>query len=217
MKILDKAGGYARRADGMQRAEEGVDEKWYRDALAFIRKYCRTHEEMFCDDLWTAGLEVPREARALGPVIMQAVRDGIIERAGRYRASTGSNMTPKPVWRSLVYEGKPTTWFYVKRRDGKYASGSYRKKDGRWGVHWVSRRAKAERWVVRSEAFDVRKDLRWSRVVSVRVHRITISPLPLAKNAKKRSLPKRAVTAGWRQMTREQQAKALATTRGEKR
>lgn len=179
MKVVDKEAAYARRNEGMRRAEDGVDEAWYRAALAFVTKYCRTHELMFCDDLWREGLEIPREARALGPVILQAVRTGVIERSGRYRPSVGSNMTPKPVWRSLVYEGKPEQWFYVKHKDGQYASGPYKKKSGRWGVYWVRSRAKATRWAQRSEAFEVRKDLRACRVVSAHVYRFTVRPAPV--------------------------------------
>lgn len=82
MKLVDKAGAYARRAEGMRNAEEGVDEVWYRAAVAFVTRYCRKNEEMFCDDLWKAGLTIPREARALGPVIMQCARAGTARRWG---------------------------------------------------------------------------------------------------------------------------------------
>ena len=105
MKQLTAAEGRAKRDGGMENVTRGTDEAWARATAIFIRDYCRRHEKMFCDDLWAAGLPVPREARALGPIIMNAVRDGVIRRSGRVRPSIHSNMTPKPVWISLLWDG----------------------------------------------------------------------------------------------------------------
>lgn len=91
---------------GIKRVDDNASSAWIAAASAFLLAYCRTHETVFCDDLWRAGLEPPHEARALGPVMQRAVRKKIIERSGEYRASVHSNMTPKPVWRSLVWEGR---------------------------------------------------------------------------------------------------------------
>jgi hypothetical protein len=175
------------RSDGMRRAEDHVDEQWFKDAVRFVTRYCRTSEELFCDDLWTAGLAVPREARALGPVIMQCVRDGVMERSGKYRPSTGSNMTPKPVWRSLVFEGDRTRWFMIKSRDGRYALKPKRRvrwKTGHgWHIDWTPSRAKGFRFNVRSEAFDIRAALKRCRVISLRIHRIKVAILKPKKKS----------------------------------
>lgn len=184
MKVTSKSDAYARRSEGMRSAEDNVDEQWYRGAVAFITKHARGSEEIFCDDLWKAGLEIPREARALGPVIMQCVRDGVLERSGRYRASTASNMTPKPVWRSLLYQGRRKHWYLVKRKDGAYVSNPYRsKKSGQWIVFWVTKRPKAKRYASRVEALEVGGGLKGCRVVSVRVHRITVRETPASRHA----------------------------------
>ena len=129
MKALTRVKARARRGAGVEKVARGTDEAWARAAAIFIRDYCRRHEKMFCDDLWAAGLPVPREARALGPIILNAIRDGIIRRSGRVRASIHSNMTPKPVWTSLVWDGvarprdvmvkqPPTVKTTVKKRAG---------------------------------------------------------------------------------------------------
>ena len=184
MTRRSRAAGYAARADGMARAEEGADERWFRGAVAFVTKFCRGNETMFCDDLWNAGLEAPREARALGPAIMECVRAGVIERSGRFRASVGSNMTPKPIWRSLVFTGKRTRWFMLRRKDGAYGANVYRsRKTGKWVVRWAKGekgRGIASRWAKRAAAFEVARELPSGvRVISVQVRRIwTRDPRP---------------------------------------
>ena len=168
--------GYAGRSDGMKRAADNADEEWHRKAIAFVTRYARTSEEVFCDDLWNAGLPVPRELRALGSVMMQCVRDGVMERTGRYRASTlYSNVAPKPVWRSLVFEGQRTRLFMIKRKDGKYVrSAHFRGK--RCLVTWTKNPTaeQAKRFDLESEVYRVRGTLTDARVVSIRVHRIRV-------------------------------------------
>jgi hypothetical protein len=61
------------------------------------------NEQLFVDDLWDAGLKVPKSSRALGPRIMSAAKKGWMERSGMYRKSVRSNLSEKPVWNSLIY------------------------------------------------------------------------------------------------------------------
>ncbi len=57
------------------------------------------------DDFWReARLDSPPEARALGPVILRAARLRLMEKTGEFRQSVASNLSPKPVWRSLIRE-----------------------------------------------------------------------------------------------------------------
>jgi hypothetical protein len=100
---LDEAA--ARRADGMQRADAHASVDWKDEAFSALRAYLESHETFFCDDLWTTGLSRPAESRALGPVIARAAREGLMARSGEHRASVASHLSPKPVWRSLVYGG----------------------------------------------------------------------------------------------------------------
>lgn len=95
------------RDEGMERAAAGAGE-WTEEAFAFVRSYLETHEELFCDDLWVAGLTEPPNAKALGPVFLRAVREGLMRKSGAYRPSVSSHRIPKPVWTSLIYKGAPT-------------------------------------------------------------------------------------------------------------
>jgi hypothetical protein len=99
---LDEAA--ARRADGMQRADAHASVDWKEAAFAELSAYLRTHSEFFCDAFWAeTRLSRPAESRALGPVIARAAREGLMVRTGEYRPSVASHLSPKPVWRSLVY------------------------------------------------------------------------------------------------------------------
>lgn len=103
MKPITVEEARAKRDDGIRRADDNADEDWKEHAFLFLETYCREHETVFCDDLWAAGLEPPREGRALGAVMQRAARAGLMRRSGTYRKSVRSNMTPKPVWLSLVW------------------------------------------------------------------------------------------------------------------
>lgn len=95
----------AERDLGMEMAAAGAG-TWIEEASAFVRSYLETHEELFCDDLWAAGLSEPPNAKALGPVILRAAREGLMEKSGNYRPSVSSHGIPKPVWRSLIFRGE---------------------------------------------------------------------------------------------------------------
>lgn len=80
---------------------------WLPYAVDFIETYARTHQTVFVDDLWSAGLDRPPNAKALGPAMLKAARSKLIAKTGEYRPSTSSHLLPKPVWRSLVYGSRP--------------------------------------------------------------------------------------------------------------
>jgi hypothetical protein len=96
--------------DAVQRetglAIELVDEhappEWRDEAFVFVTRYLESHEFMFVDDLWDAGLPAPPEGRALGAVFQRAVRAGLMVKSGQFRPSIRSHLTEKPVWRSLI-------------------------------------------------------------------------------------------------------------------
>lgn len=92
----------AQRELGIARATLGADPEWLVAAWEFLVEYLHTHDEMFVDDLWAAGLPHTHEDRALGALFRRASRSGYMTKTGTYRPSARSNMTEKPVWRSLI-------------------------------------------------------------------------------------------------------------------
>lgn len=80
-------------------------EEWREAAERMVEHLALTQAEFNADDLWEAGLERPRESRALGGVMRAARKAGIIEPTGRYVPSRikGCHSGPKAVWRSLVF------------------------------------------------------------------------------------------------------------------
>lgn len=88
---------------GMAQVEANADPDWMDQAWHALVEWLQTHDEFFVDDFWMgSGLAEPREARALGPIVMRASRAGLMEKTGKFRPSVRSNMTEKPVWRSLI-------------------------------------------------------------------------------------------------------------------
>jgi hypothetical protein len=85
--------------------EEGADPDWKVAALAAVEKTCKELREFISDDVWrTGGLDLTRENRALGPVILTARRLGWCDKTGRYLSSTRSHLRPMPIWRSHLYD-----------------------------------------------------------------------------------------------------------------
>lgn len=97
-----------RRKSGVEQSAETSGESWKDYAVEFVRRYLRTHAELFVDDLWTAGLIEPRSPRALGAVIQEAVKRGWIKEQALAngvlaKPSVRSNLQLKRVWRSLLF------------------------------------------------------------------------------------------------------------------
>lgn len=89
----------------VERVESNADDLWKAEAWSFMLRFCEEHELVHVDDLWDAGLPTPREARALGPLMMRARKAGLIAPTGQSRPSVRSHLSSKPLWRSLVYRG----------------------------------------------------------------------------------------------------------------
>ncbi len=96
----------AKREVGMARAEASSGEEWAGDAHEFIVAHLQVHDELFADNLWDHGLEMPISPRALGPRFRVIANLGLMESTGRYRNSVSSNNSARPVWRSLIFEGE---------------------------------------------------------------------------------------------------------------
>lgn len=98
-----------RKERALRAAERPQLDGWRNDARAFLRSYLVNHAELFPPDLPAAGLPPMPEgasAKAVGAVIVYAIRNGWMEQSGEYRRSPSSNMSPKPVYRSLIYRGE---------------------------------------------------------------------------------------------------------------
>jgi hypothetical protein len=93
----------------IQTADRGADDAWREAALATIELVARTRPQFTTDDVLEANpaLEAAREPRALGPMMLYAARDGLIEPTQRYASSSRrqSNARHKRVWRSLIVGG----------------------------------------------------------------------------------------------------------------
>lgn len=99
---LARARHQAERA--MERAAAHADQAWLDEALEAVRRTCLRLEDFIGDDVWETGLSMPREARALGPVMMRAARLGYCVRTDRVRPSVRSHGSPKPVWKSRLFK-----------------------------------------------------------------------------------------------------------------
>lgn len=100
-----RAAAGAARDDGMTRAYEGSDVAWREYAWSWLIDYLHDHPEMFSDELWSAGLEQPREMRAFGSLVRKAATAGMIVKTGRTRPRHFGHLAEGPVWRSLIYRG----------------------------------------------------------------------------------------------------------------
>jgi hypothetical protein len=94
-----------RRDDGIARAAEHSGDDWQDAAFQCVASYARTHAEFLTEDarLEARQLPPPPDGRAWGAVMQRARREKIIERIG-YKPAKSSNLSPKPLWKSLICE-----------------------------------------------------------------------------------------------------------------
>ena len=95
-----------KRAEALDRVEESARAEWLQTAKELLYQTALRRAKLTSDDLWDAGLEKPREPRAMGPVFLYGVRQKWIKRTGQFvpcRSPT-RNVAPVALWESLVYE-----------------------------------------------------------------------------------------------------------------
>ncbi len=91
----------AKRETGMTLVS--ADEEWREKAYNTLVRYLKRHRTFFVDDFWAdTRLPYPSNARALGPVILRAAREGLMVKSGEYAPSIRSNLSPKPIWHSRI-------------------------------------------------------------------------------------------------------------------
>ncbi len=96
----------------IKRSGEHAMSPWARAALAAVRATAISHPSFTVDDVWpeltkaTASGFLTHDYRALGAVMRHAAKRGWICQTGEYRKSFVRNHgTPRPVWRSLLFDG----------------------------------------------------------------------------------------------------------------
>ena len=87
------------RDEAIERADRGAAEQWKNAAIDLIRQM-PAGKTFTADDIWfqLSDISNPREPRALGPVILSAVKKKIIRKTGEYRQAVRRHATPGPVW-----------------------------------------------------------------------------------------------------------------------
>jgi hypothetical protein len=105
MSQLDLAFVQARRDDGIDRAAVHSGACWQDKALASVRNYAQSHREFLTEDVRfdASQLDTPTDGRAWGHVMRRAVKAGWIVRTDRCKPAKSSNLSPKPLWESLIF------------------------------------------------------------------------------------------------------------------
>jgi hypothetical protein len=106
MTQLDLNFARARRDDGIARSAEHSGDDWQDAAFQCVAAYAKTHAEFLTEDArleayQSQGLEIPADDRCWGQVMRRACRLGIVKKDG-YKPAKSSNLSPKPLWKSLI-------------------------------------------------------------------------------------------------------------------
>ena len=77
-------------------------QEWIDICIELIRTVFQAGAQFTTDELW-AGMPRPPEPRVMGAAILEATRQGLIERTGHYRRSKRRECNARPitVWRRL--------------------------------------------------------------------------------------------------------------------
>lgn len=96
----------AARDEGIARVTTAADPEWVERARAAVEQVASAHKVFTADEVWLTGLDRPREGRAMGAVMLWAVRQGLIRKTDRVRPSTirSNHCKPQHIWESLVAE-----------------------------------------------------------------------------------------------------------------
>lgn len=102
--------GRTRRDQAMRQVDEAANEQWKFAAFAATVEAARNLPTLTADDVQEilATKDVAtHEGRAMGPVMMRAKREGVIEATPDFRSSKRANLhaMPKRVWKSLIHSG----------------------------------------------------------------------------------------------------------------
>jgi hypothetical protein len=83
----------------MARVEEAADDGWKDRAWDALMRRAADRHHFTTDDIWDdLDGDIPREPRALGPLVMRAVRAGLIADTGAMAPSRRRHHTKQTVW-----------------------------------------------------------------------------------------------------------------------
>lgn len=95
----------------IERVEAHADADWKAAAFEAVVWLAERRAELTTDGVWAALDRLDPDAatherRAMGPIMRQAVREGVIEATDRYHISVRPEChgNPKRVWRSLIQD-----------------------------------------------------------------------------------------------------------------
>jgi hypothetical protein len=106
---MDPEGGERAKQLGMDRAERAANPEWRVFMEAAVVSVARNKRLFFCDDIEAVRMELngpeTHENRALGPLMLWAMREGVCERTDDFALSARASRHRAPcrIWRSLIY------------------------------------------------------------------------------------------------------------------
>lgn len=100
---LDLFAAQKRRDEAIALVHAGADPDWFGKALGAVRVLANTRNRFTTDELWSM-VPSPTEPRALGAVMQEARRLGLVEPTDQTIPSARPRCHARPVrvWRSLV-------------------------------------------------------------------------------------------------------------------
>jgi len=108
---------YIGKEEGMAMAEAGASEAWKAAASSAIAEAAKSYRKFTSDEVWVIlhsnGITAPHEPRAMGPMMRNASRSGLISKTGYSKISDQEHNHARPVavWKSMVYvEKRVSLW-----------------------------------------------------------------------------------------------------------
>lgn len=107
-EAMDAEAARKARDEGLERVAAGHS-SWCDEAYRAVVLVAGQRDEFIVDDVWSY-VDEPKEPRAMGAVMRQAVADGVIAPTETYRPSARrtAHRNPRRVWKSLVRPGGVT-------------------------------------------------------------------------------------------------------------
>lgn len=90
----------------LQHAMEHAPDAWKNDVVAAVERLAEERDQFTADDVWVELAQLGDrgtlvyEPRALGPILMDCARRGLIENSGTYAPSKRRRGSPIIVWKS---------------------------------------------------------------------------------------------------------------------
>lgn len=102
--LFDAAAGRAARDEAIDRVDANALPEWKDAAIETVYQVALRKWTFATDDIWAAGLEKPREPKAMGPVMLRAVKLGYCEPMDVSRRSRKVTQHARPLqmYRSLL-------------------------------------------------------------------------------------------------------------------